>query len=131
MENKIEIPEDYSKWVLNELDKHYLINGYEPEGWQAYRNCMEYAYLEAFRHLAQSEGAPPLWREFVNAHKKLIGALDEYINLLSKELDETTQQAAIHWWRSKRHEQGKALRDRIRDCADEIQSFEVIETAIG
>lgn len=34
----------------------------------------------------------------------------EYIKLLEEELQETTSIALIHGWKSRRHEQGKALR---------------------
>ena len=44
---------------------------------------------------------------------ELIGKLDEYIELIGKELDETSISASIRGWRSSRVKQGEKLRNEI------------------
>jgi hypothetical protein len=46
--------------------------------------------------------------------KKLIGALNEYIVLLGEELDEVMGFVNAHQWKSTRFEQGKILREKIK-----------------
>ena len=44
---------------------------------------------------------------------ELVQALEEYITLLGKELDEVIPMAAVHGWKSTRFEEGKKLRALI------------------
>ena len=46
--------------------------------------------------------------------RELIAALEEYIVLLGKELDEVIPMAAVHGWKSSRYEEGKVARRKIQ-----------------
>jgi hypothetical protein len=50
----------------------------------------------------------------VEKKNALIKALEEYIVLLGKELDELVPLAAVHGWKSSRFEEGKAARRKIQ-----------------
>ena len=45
---------------------------------------------------------------------ELVQALEEYIVLLGKELDEVIPMAAVHGWKSSRYEEGKVARRKIQ-----------------
>ena len=45
--------------------------------------------------------------------KEIIYALEEYQKLLCDELDEVVGMAAVHGWKSRRHEQGSQMRENI------------------
>jgi len=45
---------------------------------------------------------------------ELVQALEEYITLLGKELDEVIPMAAVHGWKSSRYEEGKVARRKIQ-----------------
>jgi len=62
--------------------------------------------------------------EFLNLHKRLIGELNEYVVLLSAELDELAGMAYSHGRRSKRYETGKSAREKIQSIVDDIKKFE-------
>jgi hypothetical protein len=49
--------------------------------------------------------------------RKLALKLLEYIDMLSAELDETSQMAFLHGWRSSRVEEGERLRAEISQIA--------------
>ena len=55
--------------------------------------------------------------------KKLIGAMNEYIVLLGEELDEVMGFVNAHQWKSTRFEQGKILREKIKQSLTEYEKL--------
>lgn len=53
--------------------------------------------------------------------EELISAYEQYIELLSAELDEVTGLAYVHGWRSSRAVAGKVARNTIQQYRDLIQ----------
>lgn len=51
---------------------------------------------------------------------KLIKALEKYIVMLGKELDEVVPMASIHGWKSSRYEEGKKMREKIKKFKEEV-----------
>jgi len=59
-------------------------------------------------------------REMAN---NLLGALNEYIVLLGEELDEVMGFVNAHQWKSTRFEQGKILREKIKQSLNEYEGI--------
>ena len=55
--------------------------------------------------------------------KKLVEALNEYIVLLGEELDEVMGFVNAHQWESTRFEQGKILREKIKQSLTEYEKL--------
>lgn len=64
---------------------------------------------DAIRHLL----------DLVDERDKVISLQKEYIKLLGDELDETVEMAHIHGWKSTRYEEGKRLRELIKETENE------------
>lgn len=76
--------------------------------------CSKTSRLRAMQEYAQQEVAKE--REKAG---KLIGALNEYIVILGEELDEVMGFVNAHQWKSTRFEQGKILREKIKQSLTE------------
>lgn len=53
---------------------------------------------------------------------ELIKAYEDYINLLSDELNDCVPIAHVHGWRSSRADQGQAARDKIENIKRRLQN---------
>lgn len=57
-------------------------------------------------------------KEQIVIKDQLLIAYNEYIDLLSEELNDTAQMAAVHGWKSHRVERGEKIREKINELKD-------------
>lgn len=122
-------PEDYTKVKIRRAGTKKPINlgvisEAEPEWFLTYKG--EKLYYDELEWLDEAPSQPSAgmeWLDSMNAHKRLIGELNEYICLLCAELDDVIGGAAVHGWRSARVEKGKELRERIAKCVEEVNAI--------
>ena len=72
------------------------------------RAYAELGYLEACRK-----------RQEIERLKEIISTQDDYVKLLTEELDELAIFASAHGWKSTRYGQGKKLREKIMQLKEE------------
>lgn len=125
------IPEEFEEWIAQWLRANVITFPSDKEDMDVtldrhnakttWARAIAYA---AYFHLKGEggKGTEPGMR-WVKASERLIGNLNEYIALISAELDELVGHAAVNGWRSTRFEAGKALRERIAKCVEEANSI--------
>ena len=84
------------------------------------------SYLTGFVHGIGYGRAQELKR-VQEAQAQLIGAYDEYVKLLGKEIDSLIGIAHVHGWQSENHEAGVKLRERLVQLKSESPSLPVKE----
>lgn len=65
-------------------------------------------------HLLSEDITRHICSHFSKPQNELVKALEDYIVLLGKELDEVVPMASVHGWKSSRFEEGKKMRKKIK-----------------
>ena len=60
-------------------------------------------------------------KEEIKRLKEIISTQDDYVKLLTEELDELAIFASVHGWKSTRYGQGKKLREKIIQLKEEAK----------